>query len=178
MFTQIKYTKADNTIVSAVNDDGQAVSIPCIDGNRDWEKIKAGGITPADFVGPSLTDQKKVKIAIAWDTCTAKCEAATISVATSAGTYTYGIDANSRDNIQSVMIGVLAGITPNPRPWTPKGSNAAISVTYADIGAIAGALGAAYDAMIQRYFAHKEAIKALTTSADVASYDVTTGWPS
>ena len=123
------------------------------------------------------TSFKTSKIALAWDTCMARCEVATLIVATSAGTYSYGIDANTRDNIQSVMIGVLAGITPNPRPWTPKGATAAINVTYADIGAIAGAVGAAYDAMIQRYLTHKETVKRLTTTGDVAAYDVTIGWP-
>lgn len=101
-----------------------------------------------------------------------------ISVTTSAGTHTYGVDQKTRDNVKDVMFGVLLGATPNPRPWTPKGALAPVMLTHDDLKAVAGAIGNDYDAHVQAYLVHKAAISAAPDLAAVMAYDITAGWPT
>lgn len=119
---------------------------------------------------------KGARIAEAWAECERRCESEAVTVTTSAGTYAYGIDAATRSNLQMATIGLLAGIQPFPRPWTPKGA-AAIAITADDLKLIAGSVGAAYDARVQAYLAHKGAIKELTTATAIAAHDLSAGWP-
>jgi len=136
----------------------------------DWQ---AGTITDA---GLPVATLRSTKIVAAWVSCAARCEAASVEVTTSAGAHLYGVDAITRDNISNALLGVVAGLVPNPRPWTPKGA-AMVLLTHDDIRLVAGTIGAAYDAHIQAYLSHKAALVALTTAAGVDAYDITTGWP-
>jgi hypothetical protein len=139
----------------------------------------AGGGTIDPYQPPPLDDQKATLVAAAWAECNRRIEAGQVDVTTSAGTHPYGLDKVTQDNVQKVLLGVLTNSTPNPRDWTPKNALAPISVTHADIGIIAAAVGNAYDAHIQAYLAHKAAIIALADQAAVDAYDVTTGhWPT
>lgn len=116
------------------------------------------------------------KIALAWQKADQLNESGFVQVTTSAGTHNYGIDKGSRDNIEGILIGVALGVTPNPRPWTPKGEIAPISVSHADLTLIGATMMAAVDANIQKYLAHKFAIMALTTEQEIVDYDLTLGW--
>lgn len=140
-------------------------------------------MTPEEYAAlevaraPSLSDAKAAKIAAAWSIQEARVEAGSVSVATSAGTHTYGTDKVSRENIQGVLLGVALGVTPNPRPWTPQGGTSPVSLSHADLTLVGGTIMAAVDAEIQAYLAHKAAIRALATVAEVQAYDLSTGWP-
>lgn len=125
-----------------------------------------------------LAVAKAARIAEAWATMQARVQSGVVSVTTAAGTHQYGLDAATQDNVQKALLGVLTGLSPNPRPWTPKGVSAPISITHDEVKAIAGAIGFAYEAHVQAYLVHKSAITALATSAAVAAYDLTQGWPA
>lgn len=139
---------------------------------------QAEGNTIGPYQPPPLDEQKAALVSNAWADFSLRIEAGQVDVTTSAGTHPYGLDTVTQDNIQKVLLGVLTSSTPNPRAWTPKNALAPISVTHADIGVIASAIGAAYDAHIQAYLTHKTAIMALADQAAVDAYDVTSGyWP-
>ena len=142
------------------------------------DSLSAIGLRVRAVAAPSLDAVKAARIAAAWAEATSRIDAGTVSVTTSAGTHTYGIDFATQDNISKATIGVLAALTPNPRPWTPKGATTPISVTHDDIKLIASAIGAAYDAHVQAYLIHKSAILSKTTAAEVAAYSISGGWPS
>lgn len=126
---------------------------------------------------PPIADRKAQRIGEAWVTMQARLAAASVSVTTGAGTHQYGLDAVTQDNLQKALLGVLAGLSPSPRPWTPKGASSPISITHDEVKAIAGAVGLAYEAHVQGYLAHKRALVALTTLAAVDAYDLGQGWP-
>ena len=94
------------------------------------------------------------------------------------------VDDGSRDNIDKALMGVALNITPNPRPWTPKGATSPILLTHDDIKDIGRQIGARYDAFIQVYLTKKANIKATVgandraTLAAIESYDATGGWPT
>lgn len=127
---------------------------------------------------PSIETAKENKIALAWAHQENLSETGIVSVTTTAGTHNYGTDKTSRDNIQGVLIGVSLGVTPNPRPWTPKGVSSPISVTHADLVLIGGTMMASVDANIQAYLTHKFNISNLQTVQEVLDYDITTNWPA
>lgn len=143
------------------------------------DDFAALGITVEDVPDPlpALDDVKAQRIAAAWAECSRRVEAGVVSVTTSAGTHDYGTDSGTQDNITNALLGVLGSLTPNPRPWTPKGATSPISVTHDDIKLIAGAIGLAYDNHVQAYLVHKAAIMALADVQIVIAYDVTAGWP-
>jgi hypothetical protein len=126
----------------------------------------------------AITVAHSLRIAAAADRLASLMETGVVTVTTTAGTYNYGTDEGTQTNITQALIGVALAITPNPRPWTPKGARAPISVTHDDLRLIGGTLGARKDAMVAAYMAHKNAIRALTTADAVAAYDVTVGWPN
>ena len=104
-----------------------------------------------------------------------EAEASIVSVTTSAGTHQYGADSTTRANIETVMIGIIAQMTPTPRPWTPKGALAPLLLTHDDLKLIAAAVGARFDAIMQNYLSHKVAIlQADRAALDV--YNLETGW--
>lgn len=120
---------------------------------------------------------RATRIAAAWDEMGRRLSLASVAVATSAGSHAYGLDEVTQSNIAKAALGVALGITPDPRPWTPKGATAPVMLSHADLTAVAAAVGAAYDAMVQAYLLHKAAIKALGSSSAVAAYDIGAGWP-
>lgn len=138
--------------------------------------------TPVDLMptptAVPLSEAKGARIAEAWATMQTRVQSGVVSVTTAAGTHQYGLDAVTQDNVQKALLGVLTGLSPNPRPWTPKGVSAPISITHDEVKLIAGSIGFAYEAHVQAYLVHKSAIAALTTSAAVAEYDLTQGWPA
>lgn len=115
---------------------------------------------------------KAERIAQAWDIAERRIEGGSVAVETSAGTHLYGTDRTSRDNIQGVLLGIQFGVTPSPRPWTPKGEVSPISLSHADLIAVGAAMMGHVDTEVQTYLAHKFAISELTSLADVANYDV------
>lgn len=131
----------------------------------------------APYVVP-LADLKAQKIAAAWAECQRRIDAGSVSVPTSAGIHTYGIDKASQDNIKSVLIGVALGVTPNPRQWTPKGATSPISLTHADLTLVGDTMMGAVDAIIQAYLVHKAGISAAATRQEVEAYSIETGWPN
>lgn len=115
-----------------------------------------------------------------WGYGMVRLDLGSIEIETSDGAHSYGTDKATRDNIQAALLGVVSNLTPNPRPWTPKGETTPISVTHDDIKIIAGALGAAFDAQIQQYLVHKSSMTALAAANDfdgLVSYDYTADWP-
>ncbi len=125
-----------------------------------------------------LADAQSARIAEAWAVMQSRVDAATVTVATAAGTHQYGLDAVTQDNLQKALLAVFLGITPNPRPWTPKGASAPISISHDEVRTIAGAVGLAYDGYMQAYLAHKRGIMAADTADAVVAYDLTQGWPA
>lgn len=126
---------------------------------------------------PSLAEAKAAKIAAAWAECTRRVEAGSVSVTTSAGTHTYGIDRTSQENIKAVLLGVLLGATPNPRPWTPRGATAPIQLTHADLGLVGATMMASVDAHVQAYLTHKAIISLSATVEAIQARDLSLGWP-
>lgn len=143
----------------------------------DSDALYALGITVADDL-PPVEVAMATRIAAAWAECERRLNAGAVSVTTSAGTHLYGTDTSTQGNVEKALMGVLAGLTPSPRPWTPKAATAPILITHDDVKLIAGAIGAAYDAHVQAYLVHKGAIKSLTDAASVLAYDITSGWPN
>lgn len=127
---------------------------------------------------PTLAEAKGAAITMAWNTCEVRIEAGQVDVTTSAGTHAYGIDRISQENIKSVLLGVALNVTPDPRPWTPRGELAPVSLSHADLTLVGATMMAAVDAEVQAYLAHKAAIAQLATVAEVLDYDLTTGWPA
>lgn len=169
----LRYLNAAHTLIDA----GDGRTIPVDPGNSDFAALLAAGTSIEDYTVP-LDAAKAARITEAWATMQARVTVATVSVTTSAGAHVYGLDQATQDNLQKALLGVLTGLSPNPRPWTPKGVTAPISITHEEVKAIAGAVGFAYEAHVQAYLAHKAAITALATSAAVAAYDLTQGWPA
>lgn len=125
-----------------------------------------------------LSSAKAQKVAEAWRVMQSRVALATVEVVTSAGTHTYGIDATTQDNLQKALLGMIASLTPNPRPWTPKGMTAPVMLTHDDVRLVAGQVGATYDAFVQAYLAHKAVISGLADLIAVAAYDLNQSWPS
>lgn len=135
--------------------------------------------TPADLSpAPPLAALKAWRVREAAIELERRIDVRAITVSTSAGTHSYGVDRGTLDNLRTVALGILLGTTPNPRPWTPKGANDPVMVTHDDLKAVSGAVGAAYDAYVQAYLRHKAAIAALADVSAVTAYDVSTGWPA
>jgi len=127
---------------------------------------------------PSLAEAQAAKVQEAWKLSEARIASRHVTVTTSAGTHNYALDRIAQENIKAVLIGVLCNVTPNPRPWTPKGELAPILVTHDDLKTIGAAMMAAIDAEIQAYLAHKSAILQLATVAAVQAHDLGQGWPA
>lgn len=100
-----------------------------------------------------------------------------MQVACAGGTYAFGTDRDTERNIQAVVVAVLAGVVPNPRPWTPRGATTPIMVSNAELITIGATIMARIDALVQAYLTHKAAILALPDAAAVAAYDIESGWP-
>lgn len=128
-------------------------------------------------VDPPLVVAKAQRIRAAAVTLETRLAGRAISVTTTAGSHSYGVDRGTIDNFQKVTLGILLGTTPNPRPWTPKGALASVMLTHDDLRAVASAVGNDYDGHVQAYLVHKAAISALGSVAAVAAYDITAGWP-
>jgi hypothetical protein len=191
MVTSARYTSADHSLVTAVIDgaEWQGLATAVVDGRltvvgegnlqRTLQAWLDAGNAPTAYDPPpvDLAAAKQRRIEAAWAAMGERLAIGTIQVTTSAGTHTYGIDQAAQDNITKALLGVVAGLSPDPRPWTPKGS-APILLSHADVKLVAGAVGLAYERHVQAYLAHKRAIAALATAADVAAYDLTQGWPT
>lgn len=144
----------------------------------EWLDDEQSEPTPADIAVARLDVARRARIGEAWAEAERRISAGVVSVATSAGTHDYGTDAGTQDNILRVLSGVLAGLTPDPRPWTPKGAVAPVMLSHADIKLVAAAIGFAYDAHVQAYLVHKAAILMLADAAAIAAYDLSSGWPN
>lgn len=125
---------------------------------------------------PTLTAVRTDWVNRAWQRAMGEIEVAIVTVPTSHGDLLFGCDAVTQDNLQKAILGVLTGMTPNPRPWTPKGHLEPVMLTHDDIKAAASAVGARYDATIQAYLAHKAQILS-SDHAALAAYNLDTGWP-
>lgn len=129
-----------------------------------------------NFAQP-LADAKAKKVAMAWGGASLRIASGSVSVATSAGTHNYSIDAQAQDNIKAVLIGVALNVTPSPRPWTPKGALAPVQLTHDDLKLVGATMMARVDAIIQAYLTHKTTIMSATTVEAVNAIDLTAGWP-
>lgn len=132
----------------------------------------------------TIAAARATRIALCWSVMTSKMQDASFSVSTSAGMFNFGMDDTSRDNMDKALMGVALAITPNPRPWTPKGQSAPVMLTHDDLKEIGRQMGAKYDSFVQAYLMKKAAIKQATgaddraTLAMIESYDVVSGWPT
>ena len=144
----------------------------------EWLDDEQSEPTPAEIAVARLDVTRRARIGEAWAEAERRCEAGSVTVTTSAGMHAYGTDRATQDNIMRALAGVLAGLTPDPRPWTPKGGSSAVMLTHADIKLVAGAIGAAYDAHVQAYLGHKAAILELADAGAIAAYDLSSGWPN
>lgn len=126
-----------------------------------------------------LANKKSEKTQQAWSEMNRRLEDYSVTVTISGNDYPFGCDSESRDNIMGLNTAIAIGIAvPNPRDYTPKGYLTPVQCTHADLAAIGAALLTAKDTFIASYLVHKAAISALTTSIEVAAYDITTGWPA
>ena len=122
---------------------------------------------------------RSARISEAWSECQRRCETDVITVKTSAGELPFGIGQGTRDNLQSIVVGIEimpAGTVANPRPFSPRGL-APVLLTHDDFRAVAVAVGRAYDARMQAYFRHKSRLKELKEVKELAAYDLGSGWP-
>lgn len=118
------------------------------------------------------------RVAEAWRMCAARNEGGAVEITTSAGTHFYGTDQTTQDNISKGLIGVLAGVTPNPRPWTPKNALAPVMLTHADLTLVGATLMQRVDANIQAYLTHKAyLLDPARTRAEIETRDLAAGWP-
>ncbi len=108
------------------------------------------------------------------------------TITTSAGTYSYGIDAETRENlaglaqiVSQIATGILpADSMPNPRSYYPKGESSPIQLSHTEIVMVAVGVAAAKDAIVNAYLAHKSYIMdASRTAQELEAYDVTANWP-
>ena len=144
----------------------------------EWLDAGQADPTPAEIDAALVDVARRARIADAWAEAERRCENGAVTVATSAGSHLYGIDRGTQDNVMKALAGVLAGLTPDPRPWTPKGAASPVMLSHADIKLVAAAIGGAYDALVQAYLVHKGSILALADAGAIAAYDVTAGWPA
>lgn len=155
--------------------------IPSDSNNSDWREylawVQAGNSAKPSPL-PALSEVRAARVGEAFATMQSRVASAEVFVTTAAGTHAYGLDAVTQDNLQKALLGVLTGISPNPRLWTPKGAAAPITISHDDVKTIVGAVGFAYEAHVQAYLAHKRAIAALATTSAVIAYDLTQGWPA
>jgi hypothetical protein len=128
----------------------------------------------------SLDDAKAAKIAEAWSIKDARFAEATITVAVNGQLRPYGCDPVTRENIVAIvgLITAAPASVPNPRLFTPKGQLAPVNTSHAEFIAIYAEGLAMGDAFFAAYAAHKAAISALATVAEVAAYDLSAGWPA
>ena len=89
----------------------------------------------------------------------------------------YQIDADSRSNMDAVMTAFALGLTnPHGGAWRTS-TNVMTPMTDDQVKPFIFAVKAYYLALLQRSWALKDTLKALTTLAAVADYDITAGWP-
>lgn len=122
---------------------------------------------------------RATRIGEAWSECQRRCHADTITVKTSAGELPFGIGQGTRDNLQSIVVGIEimpAGTVANPRPFSPRGMSPTL-LTHDDFRSVTVAVGRAFDARMQAYFAHKAKLKSMDDPKALQAYDLTAGWP-
>lgn len=122
-----------------------------------------------------LVDYRKQMVANAWQRAMDEADASIVLVQTSAGELPFGADATTQANLEKVLLGILAGLVPDPRPWTPKGALQPVMLTHNDLKAVAAAIGARYDALVQAYLVHKSVILQADRAA-LDAYNLDTGW--
>ena len=180
-------TKTGNTfailqgdvVISASDDPSTLFPIDCRVIETD-DPVDIGYVLDGGSIGPRtipIGEARKSKIAAAWAECQRRIEAGSVTVQTSAGSLTFGIDKWSQENIKSVLIGVALSVSPNPRPWTPKGSMSPVMLTHSDLTLVGGTMMAAVDGIIQAYLVHKAAISAMPTVEGVLAYSTDEDWP-
>ena len=137
-------------------------------------------VSPAPIIetypDKTLDEVKTLFITRVWNRYLKVCEEGKVSVTIGAGTFDFGTDKVSQDNIANVILGVLCGVVPNPRNWTPKGQISPISVTNNEFKLIGATMMAQVDANVQNYLTHRNAILAKLNKLDVVTYDFSTGW--
>lgn len=132
-----------------------------------------------------LETSQAIRILLARDYCDQALERAVAKVTFGDTELTFGADKESRENILGLCTAIAnehagllpQGTIPNPRPYYPKGATTPFAFPHEGILAIGAAMLLVKDTYMARYFAHKSAIKALSTREEVEAYDVTTGWP-
>lgn len=164
-YTVITYS-GSNTIIS--NTDPKFASLQ--------NKIDDGSLLITESLS-DLNKAKENKIKLAWTEFERRYETAVVTIPVSAGTYSFGCDKETRDNILGINTAIAIGIPiSNPRPWTPQGIVIPIDVTHADLALIGAAILSKKDELINTYFFHKAMISAQIDIMSVANYDYSTGW--
>lgn len=162
----VGHTIDGKTLVLRYGQKGEAESVA-------WN----GSAIVKTFAEPTQTIRDR-RIGEAWDACQHRVENGAVEVETTAGTHHYGTDAVTQNNISKVLIGILAGVTPNPRPWTPKNVLTPVMLTHADLMLVGSTLMQRVDANMQAYLTHKAyLLNPNRTRAEIVAYDLTAGWP-
>lgn len=178
-----------------IDSTGLVINVVHIEDGADWSPPDGHTLGPeggaigdrwdgASYIKPAPTPidieaLRTTRISEAWTECQRRCETDTIIVTTSAGELPFGIGQGTRDNLQSIVVGIEimpAGTVANPRPFSPKGL-APAQLTHDDFRAVAVAVGRAYDQRMQCYFAHKQALKKLSNAEQLQTYKLIDGWP-
>ena len=133
-----------------------------------------------------LRVQQDAKRHEAWLHAEALLLSGSVPVTTSAGQHSYGIDAETRENlaglaqiVMQIQLGNLpAEMMANPRAYTPKGMLEPVDLTHAEIVSVAAIVADAKDKVINAYLAHKSYIMAeARTLEELQAYDITANWP-
>lgn len=95
--------------------------------------------------------------------------------------YQFHADPSARENITGVLQmyreGALIGLTlPDPRTWTPVGTNDPIQISRAELAGLGITIGARKDGLHTLKKAKQKALWLLTDPADIHAVDPLDGW--
>jgi len=91
--------------------------------------------------------------------------------------YAWHADDDAVQNIQGIATLILAGIPmDNPRPWTPMGTLTPVEMTHAQIIGLGAVIAQRKDALFIVKKAKEAALAAFTDPAEIAAFDIGTGW--
>ena len=110
-----------------------------------------------------------------WNNTQLSIDSAEVVVSISGIDYTFGCDAESRENIMGINLAIVSGLpVPNPRTWKPRGIDIPVECTHQELLTIGGAVLAKKDDIMQNYFIKKAYLSDPARSIEeIAEYDIT-----
>lgn len=151
---------------------GQAAGYEIVAGNNGYPTL----VIPQP---PALSDVQEARIKEAYTESQRRFALSSVTVTVNGAPRVYGCDPDTREHIVAInnLIARSPALVPNPRPFTPQGGSP-VMTTHDEFLAIMAAGLAEGQVYYEHYYAHKVAILALTDSAAVLAYDLSTGWPT